>query len=182
MDVNNDVVNGFDDGEANDTIKIRLEKNEVVPGCLTIHLCGYIDLYNRDYFQNKTARAITAGFIRLVLDLRDVSFIGSAGVASIVHILKTVRPLGGDLVLQEIQPRTFEVFQLLGFSRFFHVSGGRDESVAILSRQPVRGAFPRIFACPICALKLRAARAGRYRCSHCRTILALAETGAVDLG
>jgi tRNA(Ile2) C34 agmatinyltransferase TiaS len=42
--------------------------------------------------------------------------------------------------------------------------------------------FPRVFPCPICEVKLRAGRAGRYRCSHCRTILALADTGAVDLG
>jgi anti-sigma B factor antagonist len=111
-----------------------------------------------------------------------VSFIGSAGVASIVHILRTVRSQDGDLVLQEIQARTYEVFELLGFAQFFHVSSSRDESVAFLSRKPSPGTFPKVFACPICAIKLRAARAGRYRCSHCRTILALADTGAVDLG
>jgi anti-sigma B factor antagonist len=180
--MNNDIVKGFDDGEANDTIKIRLEKYEPIPGCLTFHLCGYIDLYNHHYFQSKALMAIKAGFTRIVLDLREVSFIGSAGVASIVHILRTVRSLGGDLVLQEIQARTNEVFELLGFAQFFHASTSRDESVAFLSRKPSPGAFPKIFACPICAIKLRAARAGRYRCSHCRTILALADTGAVDLG
>jgi anti-sigma B factor antagonist len=180
--VNNDIVKGFDDGVALDTIRIGLEKLEQIPGGLVLCLSGDIDLDNHQYFQGKAAMAIRAGFTRIVLDLRDVDFIGSSGVGSIVNILRTVRAQDGDLVLEGIQARTREVFELLGFAQFFHVSRGRDESVAFLSRKPSAGPFPRIFACPICAIKLRAARAGRFRCSHCRTILALADTGAVDLG
>lgn len=180
--MNSEIVKGFDDGKTVDTIKIRLEKLEQIPGGIVFCLSGDIDLENHQYFQGKAAMAIAAGFTRIVLDLRDVSFIGSAGVGSIVHVLRTVKALDGDLVLEGIQARTHEVFDLLGFAQFFHVSRSRDESVAFLSRKPSAATFPKIFACPICAIKLRAARAGRFRCSRCRTTLALADTGAVDLG
>ena len=42
--------------------------------------------------------------------------------------------------------------------------------------------FPKIFSCPICSKKLKAVKAGRFRCSECKTILAIDNAGQVFLG
>ncbi|MBE6350425.1 MAG: anti-sigma F factor antagonist, partial [Spirochaetaceae bacterium] len=42
--------------------------------------------------------------------------------------------------------------------------------------------FPKIFACPVCSKKLKAVKSGRFRCSECKTILAIDEQGQVFLG
>jgi len=178
--MNNDIVAGFDD-DKEASLKMKLERIEQVPNCLAIHLTGYIDAYNHHCFQKQAARAIDAGFTRLILDMSGISFIGSTGVGGLVNLMKTLRANAGDLVLQHVQAKVYEVFQLLGFSRFFAVSNGLDESLAVFVQKPVSAAFPRVFPCPVCGVKLRAPRAGRFRCSNCRTILALAETGAVNL-
>lgn len=179
--MNNDIVAGFDD-DTEASLKMKLERIEQVPNCLAIHLSGYIDAYNHHFFQKQAARAIDAGFTRLILDMSGISFIGSTGVGGLVNLMKTLRTNAGDLVLQHVQAKVYEVFQLLGFSRFFAVSNGLDESLAVFMQKPASAVFPRVFTCPVCDVKLRAPRAGRFRCSNCRTILALAETGAVDLG
>jgi anti-anti-sigma factor len=179
--MNNDIVKGFDD-EKEESLKIRLEKIERLQGCLAIHLAGFIDAINNHYFQKKLTKAVEAGFTRLILDLREVNFIGSAGVGGMVYLLRTVRSRAGDVVLQEMQPKVYEVFQLLGFSRFFTLSDGLEESISLLQAKPATTVFPRVFPCPVCDVKLRAIRAGRFRCSQCRTILALASTGSVALG
>ena len=179
--MNNDIVKGFDE-EKEASLKIRLEKIGEVPNCLLMHLVGYIDAYNNHHFQKKVAMVIEAGFTRLVLDMRGINFIGSTGVGGLVALMRTLREKTGDVVLQEMQPKVYEVFQLLGFSRFFTVSAGLEESLAHFSQKPAAAVFPRVFPCPVCDVKLRAGRAGRFRCSQCRTILALAETGAVSLG
>jgi len=179
--MNNDIVKGFDE-EKEASLKIRLEKIGEVPNCLLMHLVGYIDAYNNHHFQKKVAMVIEAGFTRLVLDMRGINFIGSTGVGGLVALMRTLREKTGDVVLQELQPNVYEVFQLLGFSRFFNVSEGLQESLAHFSKEAPVPVFPRVVPCPICALKLRAGRSGRFRCPHCRTILALAETGAVGLG
>ena len=179
--MNNDIVKGFDDGKEQ-SLGIRLEKVDRVPSCLALHLAGYIDAYNHHYFQQKVAMAIEAGFSRLVLDMRGINFIGSTGVGGLVSLMRTLRSKAGDVVLQEMQPKVYEVFQLLGFARFFPVTDGLEESIAFLTKAPPAAVFPKVFACPICGVKLRAGRAGRFRCSQCRTILALAETGAIALG
>lgn len=179
--MNSDIVKGFDEGK-DGSLKIQLEKVERVPGCLALHLSGYIDAYNQHYFQQKATMAVEEGFTRLILDMRGVNFIGSTGVGGLVSLMRTLRSKNGDVVLQQMQSKVFEVLQLLGFSRFFTVSDGLEESIAFLTKAPPTAMFPKVFACPICAVKLRASRAGRFRCSQCRTILALAETGTVALG
>ena len=42
--------------------------------------------------------------------------------------------------------------------------------------------FPKIFKCPICGKKLKATKPGRFRCSECKTILAIDNSGQVFLG
>ncbi|HRZ65188.1 MAG TPA: anti-sigma F factor antagonist, partial [Spirochaetia bacterium] len=92
---------------------------------------------------------------------------------------------GGDIVLLEIQPKVYEVFQLLGFSQFFNIKDNLDEATAFFKQGDQTAAasvFPKIFSCPICNKKLKAAKPGRFRCSECKTILAIDNSGQVFLG
>jgi len=77
------------------------------------------------------------------------------------------------------------VFQLLGFSQFFNIKETLEDAVAFFTQAGKVGAsaiFPKIFKCPICSRKLKAARAGRFRCSECKTILVIDDSGQVFLG
>jgi len=95
-----------------------------------------------------------------------------------------VKPKGGDIVLLEIQPKVYEVFQLLGFSQFFNIKDTTEEAVSFFKNgSPVSSSiFPKVFACPVCTKRLRATRSGRFRCSECKSILAIDAQGNVSLG
>ena len=95
-----------------------------------------------------------------------------------------VKPKGGDIVLLEIQPKVYEVFQLLGFSQFFNIKNSTEEAINFFSEggQATSSVFPLIIECPVCGKKLRAVKAGRFRCSGCKSILAINEHGEVSLG
>lgn len=179
--MNGDIVRGFDDGEMKG-VTVRLARVPAVDGCLVFHCTGYLDLYNYHQFQQRAAKAIEAGFTHLVFDLHGVSHLSSLPVGGLATTLRSVRAKGGDLVLQDVPTRVYEVLQLLGFAGFFTFTATLEESAAHFNRRPADVSFPRVFACPICSVKLRAGRAGRFRCAHCRTVLALAATGAVDVG
>jgi len=90
------------------------------------------------------------------------------------------------LVLLEIQPKVYEVFQLLGFSQFFNIKDNLEEVHRLLPQQGTASektsVFPKIFSCPICSKKLKAVKPGRFRCSECKTILAIDNAGQVFLG
>ena len=182
--MNNDIVPGFDD-DKDDSLKIRLQKIDEVTGCLVLYLTGYIDTYNSNYFQKRISKSIEAGFIRLIFHCAGLNYVSSTGIGSFTAFLKAVKPRGGDLVLLEIQPKVYEVFQLLGFSQFFNIKENLEESVAFFSEKTEKGQtgpFPKIFKCPICSKKLKASKSGRFRCSECKTILAIDNAGQVFLG
>jgi len=182
---NNDIVPGFDD-EKDDSLKIRLQKVDSVENCLTLFLTGYIDTYNSNFFQKRVGKAIEAGFVRLIFNCGGLNYVSSTGIGSFTAFLKAVRPRGGDIVLLEIQPKVYEVFQLLGFSQFFNIKDNSDEALNFFKQGGEQGqaasVFPKIFSCPICNKKLKASKPGRFRCSECKTILAIDNAGQVFLG
>jgi len=145
--MNNDIVPGFDD-EKDDSLKIRLQKIDEVAGCLVLYLTGYIDTYNSNYFQKRVAKTIESGFTRLIFHCAGLNYVSSTGIGSFTAFLKAVKPRGGDLVLLEIQPKVYEVFQLLGFSQFFNIKENLEEAVAFFAQKgegAQAGPFPKIF-------------------------------------
>jgi anti-sigma B factor antagonist len=181
---NNAIVSGFDD-EKEESLKIRLQKVDSVENCLVLYLTGYIDTYNSNFFQKRVTRAVEAGYTKLIFNCAGLTYVSSTGIGSFTAFLKAVKPRGGDLVLLEIQPKVYEVFQLLGFSQFFNIKDNLNEAVEFFkSDGSAKGSdvFPKIFQCPICSKRLKATKSGRFRCSECKTILAIDESGQVFLG
>jgi anti-anti-sigma factor len=181
---NNDIVTGFDE-EKDDSLRIKLQSVDGAEGVLVLFLTGYIDTYNSNFFQKRVTRAIEAGFTKLIFNCSGLNYVSSTGIGSFTAFLKAVRPRGGDLVLLEIQPKVYEVFQLLGFSQFFNIKDNLNEAVEFFGsggEAKSTDVFPKVFQCPICSKKLKATRSGRFRCSECRTILAIDNSGQVFLG
>ena len=181
---NNDIVSGFDD-EKDESLKIKLQKVSEVEGCLVLSLTGYIDTYNSTYFQKRVQKAIEAGYIRLIFQCGGLNYVSSTGIGSFTAFIKAIKPRGGDLVLLEIQPKVYEVFQLLGFSQFFTIKDDLEASVSFFRDGDAAESvtlFPKVFSCPICSKKLKALKPGRFRCSECKTILAIDNAGQVFLG
>lgn len=178
--MNNNIIEGFDDLKSDD-LTIRLERLEQVPEGLAIGLVGRLDTFSHVFFERQVKRVFEAGYRRLAVDIADLYYASSAGVGSLFELQRNARGRGGDLVLVKMTARVFTIVELLGFARFFKLVDSRDEAVRRLALPAPDPRYPRVFACPVCDVKLRAGRAGRFRCAHCRTVLALADTGAVAL-
>ena len=184
MDNNNAIVPGFDN-EKDDSLTISLRKADSINKGIFVYLSGYIDTYNSSFFQKQISKVIDAGYINLVFNCSSLNYVSSTGIGSFTVFLKVVKPKGGDVVLLEIQPKFYEVFQLLGFSQFFNIKSSADEAIAYFSNgsgSNENSTFPIVICCPVCNKKLRATKSGRFRCSGCRSILAISDTGEVSLG
>ena len=125
--------------------------------------------------------------IRIILNCAHLDYVSSTGIGSFTAFLKAVKGKGGDIVLLSLQPKVYEVFQLLGFSNFFTIHDSLETSVEFFKSKgasipPQVTLFPKIFSCPICAKRLKAPRPGRFRCSECKTILAIDSNAQVSLG
>ena len=182
---NNSIIAGFDD-EKDESLGIKLQKIDSLSTCMVIFLNGYIDTYNSSFFQKRIAKIIESGYVQLIFNCASLNYVSSTGIGSFTAFLKTVKPKGGDIVLLDIQPKVYEVFQLLGFAQFFNVKDSLEDAEIFFkngSDQVVQAnIFPQIFACPICSKKLKATKPGRFRCSECKTILAIDGNARVFLG
>lgn len=184
MDNNNALIPGFDN-EKDDSLTISLRKADNINRGIFIYLSGYIDTYNSSFFQKQITKIIEAGYVNLIFSCASLNYVSSTGIGSFTVFLKVVKPKGGDVVLLEIQPKVYEVFQLLGFSQFFNIKSTAEEAIAYFNNGGTTtqsSVFPMIISCPVCNKKLRATKSGRFRCSGCRSILAINEYGEVSLG
>lgn len=180
---NNAIIPGFD-SDKDSSLSITLKEAEGIENCIFCILSGYIDTYNSSFFQKQIEKVIDAGYVNLVFNCHSLNYVSSTGIGSFTVFLKTVKPKNGDIVLLEIQPKVFEVFQLLGFSRFFNIKQTMEEACAHFLERPAEAAsvFPAVVVCPVCQKRLRTTKPGKFRCSGCRSIVAIGNNAEVSLG
>jgi anti-sigma B factor antagonist len=169
-----------------DSLRIYIEEDSSDSTLIILNLKGFIDTYNSADFQREVNKLIESGRIKILFNCSELNYVSSTGIGAFTAFLKSVKQKKGDIVLSFLQPKVFEVFQLLGFSKFFNISSNIVEGKKILlegnKKEEVKSHFPKIFKCPICKKALKASKAGRFRCSECKTILTIDEEGHVFLG
>jgi anti-sigma B factor antagonist len=66
---------------------------------------------------------------KLILNLRDVNYIDSSGVASLVEGLKASRDMGSRLILLNLSPIAYEVLQLSKLVRVFEICDSEEKAL-----------------------------------------------------
>ncbi len=180
---NSELVPDFDT-EKDDSLKMTLETIPDIEHGILITLNGYIDTYNSMYFQKQIGKVIGAHFSNLVFNCSSLNYVSSTGIGAFTSFLKQVKPLNGDIVLMSIQPKVYEVFQLLGFSQFFNIKETLIDAIDFFKNgKPADDSvFPKVFNCPVCSRRLKATKSGRFRCSDCKSILAIDQQAHVFMG
>ncbi len=165
-----------------DNAKLRLHNPEI-SNAMIIYVSGFLDTYNSNQFQRKMALLPENGFVNLIFNLSGTSYVSSTGIGAFTEFLKMVKPKGGTIILTNVLPKVYEIFQLLGFTSFFTFTTSIDSALELLSKPTIEQiTFPAIVQCPICSKKLKATRSGRFRCNGCKTVIAITEEAEVRLG
>lgn len=168
-----------------DSLRIYMEKDSSDSSIQILNLKGFLDTYNSSDFQREINKIIESGSIKLLFNCSELNYVSSTGIGAFTAFLKTLKQKNGDVVLSNLQAKVYEVFQLLGFSKFFNITATTEEGKKILQgqgQQEKASVFPKVFKCPICKKNLKASKPGRFRCSECKTILKIDDNGQVSLG
>ena len=85
---------------------------------LTVALTGEIDHHSaREIMAVITAKIDAYIPTVCILDFRDVSFMDSSGIAVVIHSLRAMRELEGQLLLQNIPPQPLKVLKAAGIGK-----------------------------------------------------------------
>jgi anti-sigma B factor antagonist len=70
-----------------------------------------------------------SGRYNIVLDMKDVSYISSAGLGELIDSQTTCKRHGGEVILADVPPRVTEVLDLAGLAPLFKVFANQIEAV-----------------------------------------------------
>lgn len=180
---NNALISGFDES-TNDSLKIILSPCEELKDGIIITLNGYIDIYTSQFFHDQVQKIVGAGYINLIFDCKNLNYVSSSGIGVFSSLLKNIKLQSGDIILVNMPEKVLEIFQLLSFSQLFHFQETIEGAIKFF-RQEVEletSVFPMIFSCPVCSKRLKTTSPGRFRCSECKSILAVDDQGKVLVG
>jgi len=149
---------------------------------LLLVMKGRVDADNSRQFKERVTQAIEAGFSNLIFDCRDVEYVSSTGMATFMQLNKSIRPMGGRIIMVAASQKVMEVFHLVGFETFLDFVGTVGEAEEKIGAPGAPSPFPKIIACPGCVKRLRVAKAGRFRCVDCGTIITVDAAASVSRG
>jgi len=104
-------------------VKVETMEKEL---CM-IEISGFLDAHTVNSFETHIQEIIKGGAIRLVIDLKDLSYISSAGIGALMSLTHHLRKKKGDLVLFRPTQKVFKILDLLGFTRIFNVAMNEEE-------------------------------------------------------
>lgn len=162
-----------------DSLKLNIEDIANNSDAIILKLDGLIDTYNSSDLQKEVTNVISS-YTKIIFDCSKLTYVSSTGVGTFTVFLKNAKEKNGTIVLANLQTKVLEVFQLLGFSKFFTIVDNLDEGLKSLGILTPQSCFPKIFECPSCNKKLKASKSGKFRCIQCSTIICISEEGVVS--
>jgi anti-sigma B factor antagonist len=84
-----------------------------------ITLSGRVDAFSAPTLREAQERLLAEGATHFVIDLREVTFLDSSGMAALVALLKRARTSSGDVKL--VSPTSTEARRILSLTRFDQV-------------------------------------------------------------
>jgi len=82
---------------------------------------GRVDSATAPDLENALKQLVEGDKTQIVLDLKDVEYMSSAGLRAMVSTLKAVKRINGDLRLCTPSPRVAEVLRLAGLNSIFSI-------------------------------------------------------------
>lgn len=164
-----------------DSLKLNTEEIAGNSKAIILKLDGLIDTYNSPDLQ-KEVLDIISSYTKIIFDCSKLTYVSSTGVGTFMVFLKSIKEKSGTIVLANLQQKVLEIFQLLGFSKFFTITDSLDESLKVSGiSTEVKSCFPKVFECPSCKKKLKVSKSGKFKCTQCSSIISISADGNASL-
>jgi anti-sigma B factor antagonist len=86
-----------------------------------IRLSGSLDMYSFPRLEEQLNTLFQQGQYYVVLDCRELDYIGSAGLGALIGFAKQAREHNGDVRLLNVPDRIYKIIELLGFTKVLRV-------------------------------------------------------------
>lgn len=95
-------------------------------GIVVLKLEGKLNMVSAPHLREEVHSCVTAGNIRVAIDLSGVDFIDSSGLGALINGLKAARQAGGDLRIASPTEQVRMVLELTNIDRVLKAYGDAD--------------------------------------------------------
>ncbi|OQX87675.1 hypothetical protein B6D60_03405 [candidate division KSB1 bacterium 4484_87] len=110
-------------------IQLSVKQAGVDNSISVIKVGGYIDTTTSAELEHSLEQLLQQGKYKIIIDLKNVDYISSAGWGIFISEIKGIRERGGDLKLVGMIPDVYEVFELLEFNFILRAFETLDEAI-----------------------------------------------------
>ena len=107
-------------------------KSEVTDGVAVYRIAGRMDALAGQNLESAVGSVISGGSPRVIFDMREVTYISSAGLRSILSIAKRAKGAHGGLAVFGLQSAVDEVFEISGFRNIIPIVPDEIQARALL--------------------------------------------------
>ncbi|HUV39974.1 MAG TPA: STAS domain-containing protein [Planctomycetota bacterium] len=90
-------------------------------GLTLVHLTGEVDMRSSPTLRKELREVSDTKVPRVAVDLRNVTYIDSSGIATLIELLKHVAHYGGKLLLVGVNDDIYPVFELAHLTDVFEL-------------------------------------------------------------
>ena len=103
-------------------------------GTTILDLHGELDAHTAPDLELAILQCKDSGQQNIVINGADLAYISSAGLGVFMAFIEEVRSASGDIKFVALQPKVFNVFDLLGFPLIFHIRESEEEALDLFNR------------------------------------------------
>jgi len=111
-------------------ISVSIRNSEINPECTVVDVEGFLDAYTVAELEEAFNTLIKDKKFKLIVNLAKLDYISSAGLGTFMGVIDEIRDNNGDIVLTNLSPKIYKVFDLLGFSELFQIVDNETAAVA----------------------------------------------------
>lgn len=95
-----------------------------------LELSGELDAHTASQLENSLKNLIDRNQHNIIVNCKDLDYIASAGLGVFMAYIEDVRTLGGDIKLSNMNPKVYNVFDLLGFPTLYDIVQKEADAIA----------------------------------------------------
>jgi anti-sigma B factor antagonist len=103
---------------------------------------GFIDTTTAPELEKKLEEQLALNKYRIVVNLENIDYVSSAGWGVFVSEIREIRENSGDLVLVNMSPDVYDVYELMEFSSILKSYDNVDEAVASFTGKEIKKEEP----------------------------------------
>jgi anti-sigma B factor antagonist len=89
--------------------------------CWNVFVNGEIDIFNSDSFKTDLLKLISDKQANVRMDCRNLSYIDSTGLGSMVGVLKNIKQYGGEFIILNLKSSLNKLFKITNLDKAFKI-------------------------------------------------------------